>query len=112
MKRYKIADILPREWRAVMVEAGPYLGGAIPGLGPTNRKGYCPLGVLDDAGLVEYDARAVARPGVEEATAALAEVLRRPERQIRPAVRQFVQDWDAGEIDDLAAALGLSAENS
>jgi hypothetical protein len=111
MKRYKLADLLPLEWRQAMVEGGPYLGGAIPGLGPTNRKGSCPLGALADAGLVEYDCRAAARPGVEEAAAVLAAALERRERQIRPAVRQFIQDWDAGEIADLAVALGLSAEN-
>jgi hypothetical protein len=109
MTRYRIADLLPLAWRQAMVEAGPYTATA-PRSSPRNAGGYCPLGALGAAGLVEFDARRPKLPGIEDAAAVLAAALERPAREVRAGVREFIERWDAGEVADLAAALGLSAE--
>jgi hypothetical protein len=113
-----MADLLPREWRQVMLAAGPYTAtwpvrGLVPEHlrllpAPRNARGYCPLGVLAAAGLVRYAHEPQPAPDARCAARVLAEALGVSyDRRFYSAVREFVQDWDAGEIADLAAALGL-----
>jgi hypothetical protein len=110
MTPYRIADLLPLAWRQVMVAGGPYTATS-PGSSPQNAAGACPLGALAAAGLVEFDARRPTVPGIEDATAVLAAALERPAREVRAAIREFIEKWDAGEVADLAAALGLKGED-
>jgi hypothetical protein len=119
MKRYKIADLLPRKWRQVMVQGEPYTAtwpwGLPPEDGdaghywpaPRNAGGYCPLGVLDVAGLVEYYPDSHRAPSPPVAARVLAEALGQPEERLFPALVDFMSAWDSGEISDLAVALGL-----
>jgi hypothetical protein len=121
VKRYKIAAYLPLGWRRVMVEGGPYAATWPWGLppeelepgeagfwpAPRNPGGYCPLGVLYAAGLVYYYPDAHRAPTPTRAARALAEALGQPEEKLFPALADFMSAWDAGEIADLAVALGL-----
>jgi hypothetical protein len=112
MKRYDLADLLPRKWRQVMAEGGPYAAtwpfDEEPDWpAPRNDGGYCPLGVLSAAGLVQYDPDADREPTATRAAQALADALGQRKDLLFDAVTDFVTSWDRGEIADLAAALGL-----
>jgi hypothetical protein len=119
VKRYRIADLLPRKWRQVMLEGGPYSAtwpwGLPPEEGdpahywpaPRNAGGYCPLGVLAAAGLVHYYPDAHRTPTSTRAAQALADALGKREAVMFRAVADFMSAWDSGEISDLAVALGL-----
>jgi hypothetical protein len=118
LHRYKIADLLPRSWRQIMLEGEPYSATwpwvLPPEEGdprcwpvPRNVTGYCPLGMLHLAGRVSYPPPAQHAPTPAQAAAVLAAALGQPEGRVLPAVIEFVTGWDSGEISDLAVALGL-----
>jgi hypothetical protein len=113
-----IADLLPREWRQVMVDAGPYrptstrgfpaFGGTVYTVpAPRNAAGECPLGALAAAGFVRY-AGVSKYPTPATAARALEAALALPYEECCRAAAEFIRRWDHGEIADLAAALGLS----
>jgi hypothetical protein len=107
MTPYQIADLLPLEWRQVMVDAGPYTALDPLWPAPRNAAGECPLGALDRAGLVRY-VGVRRQPAPATAARALGAALGLPYAESYRAVSEFIRRWDRGEIADLTVALGLS----